>query len=252
MKMAFSGKGGVGKTTLSALMIYLLSRQGHKVLAVDADSNPSLAAALGFPEPDKITPVVRMKKLIEERLGTSQSGGLYSLTPKVDDIPEKFTRTHQGIKLIVMGAIERGGSGCACPQNSFLKALLGQILCQIDETIVIDMEAGLEQLGRGTAQTVDHLLIVAESGSASIRTAKRIYQLAGDLKIKNRYIIANKVQNESDITFITEAVKPCPVIGSVPYSEDLIKADRKSDSSVFRQPHILDLMRQIARHLSLF
>ena len=250
MKIAFSGKGGVGKTTLAAFIIHLLAAENQKLLAVDADSNPSLAETLGFPQPSKIIPLIQMKDLIKERIGSDQ-GGLYTLTPKVDDIMERFICIHEGLKLISMGAIERGGCGCACPQNSFLKSVLGEIFCQVDETIIIDMEAGLEQLGRGTAQDVDHLLIVVDQGSGSIRTAKRICALADELKIKNKSVIANRIRHDSDIDFIKESLKTCSIIGSIPYSEEILEADRKSDSTVFNQQKLLHPMRKIAEKLVL-
>ena len=250
MKIAFSGKGGVGKTTLAALIIRLLAAEDQKLLAIDADSNPSLAETLGFPDPDKIIPLIQMKDLIKDRIGSDQ-GGLYTLTPKVDDIMERFIHVHQGLKLISMGAIERGGGGCACPQNSFLKSVLGQIFSQADETIIIDMEAGLEQLGRGTAQDVDHLLIVVDQGSGSIRTARRIYQLADELKIRNKSVIANRVHQDSDIDFIKKSLKTGSIIGSIPYSEEILEADRKSDSTVFDQQTLLAPMRKIAEKLTL-
>jgi len=244
MKIAFSGKGGVGKTTLASLMIHVLAGQDQNVLAVDADSNPGLAATLGFPEPDKITPLIQMKELIKERMG--DTSGLYSLNPKVDDIINKVIYSHEGIKLISMGAIERGGGGCACSQNSFLKSVLEQIFSQSDEIIIIDMEAGLEQLGRGTAQAVDNLLIVVDPGAGSICTGMRICRLADDLKIKNKSIIANRIRTEADIDFIREKIKPYPLIGSIPYNQDLLEADRLSDSSVFLRKNLLEPMNPIA------
>ena len=186
MKLAVSGKGGVGKTTLTALLARRLVEQGRRVLAVDADPDANLAAALDFPSPESIVPIVQMKELIAERMGTRPGavGTYFKLNPKVDGLPATHCLEHEGLKLIVMGMVRQGGAGCACPENMFLKALLDHILLGPDEDVLVDMEAGLEHLGRATASSVDGLLVVVEAGLRSVETLERIRRLAADIGLK--------------------------------------------------------------------
>ena len=229
IKIAVSGKGGVGKTTIAAFLVKLLSKN-YNVLAVDADPNATLANALGFPEPEKIVPIVEMKNIIEERMGTKLDtyGTYFKLNPKVDDIPEKYSVKHENkdssttIKLIVMGSIKKGGKGCACPENTFLKTLVSHLILNRNEIVVMDMEAGLEHLGRGTAGSVDVLLIIVEPSIASIATAEKIHKLANDLKIKKIYVIANKIRNDSDRKIIENHLKNMKIIGFLPFDRNII------------------------------
>lgn len=216
MKIAISGKGGVGKTTLCALLAREAAGQGRRVLAVDADPNPTLAMMLGFPE--EITPLVELKELMEERMGSLE--GFLRLNPKVDDIPERFSVERDGIKLLVMGPIRQGGGGCACPQNTFLKSLLQHLVLERDELILLDFEAGLEPLGRATAQGVDALLIVVEPDGASVVTAKRIDSLAQQIGVRRIFAVANKIREPGELRTIQENLE-IEVIGALPYSERL-------------------------------
>ncbi len=216
MKIAISGKGGVGKTTLCALLAREASARGKRVFAVDADPNPTLALALGFPQ--EITPLVELQELIEERLGSLE--GFLRLNPKVDDIPERFALERDGIKLLVMGPIRQGGGGCACPQNTFLKSLLQHLVLERDELMLLDLEAGLEPLGRATAQGVDLLLIVVEPDEASVVTARRIHSLAQQMGIKKIYVVANKIREPGQLRDIQEHLT-IEVLGALPYSEQL-------------------------------
>jgi CO dehydrogenase maturation factor len=242
MKIAISGKGGVGKTTLCALLAKEAASQGKRVFAVDADPNPTLALALGFPE--EITPLVELQDLMEERLGSLE--GFLRLNPKVDDIPERFAYEKDGIKLLVMGPIRQGGGGCACPQNTFLKSLLQHLVLERDELILLDFEAGLEPLGRATAQGVDALLIVVEPDGGSIVTARRIYILAQQLGIKRIFAVANKIREPGELRAIEENLE-FSVIGALPYSEALRVAGPTalSDREIRHQVHtILESVQQ--------
>lgn len=229
IKIAITGKGGVGKTTTAGFLIKLLAKE-YNVLAVDADSNPNLAYTLGFPEPEKIVPVIEMKSLIEKRMETKLDsvGTYFKLNPKVDDIQEKYSVNSGNIKLIVMGNIKKGGKGCACPENTFVKSLVSHLILSGNEIVIMDMEAGLEHLGRGTAASVDILLIVVEPGIVSINTAEKIYKLADDLKIKQISIIANKIRKDSDRKFIENELdkrnfdKKVKIIGFLPYEDNII------------------------------
>lgn len=224
MKIAIAGKGGVGKTTLCALLAKEASRKGYCVLAVDADPNPTLAMTLGFSK--EITPLVELRELIKERLGSLE--GFFRLNPKVDDIPERFTIEKDGIKLLVMGPIRQGGEGCACPQNTFLKSLLQHIVLERDELVLLDLEAGLEPLGRATAQGVDAVLVVVEPDAQSLITAGRIRKLAQDIGLKNIYAVANKVRELADSKYIKENLpREITLLGALPYSEAIRRAGQK-------------------------
>lgn len=232
MKVAFAGKGGTGKTTLSALFIQSLAGQGREVLAVDCDPDSNLGIALGFKDINEITPVIEMEELIRERMGVSDDGTFFKLNPKIDDIPDKFARSKGNIKLIVMGAIKKGGSGCACPENAFVKNLMEHLVLKRGEDVVMDMEAGVEHFGRGTAQSCDAVLIVAEPSQKSLESARRIQKLAEDLRIKKIYTIANKIKGKEDIKFITDGLGQTEkIIGKFPYSEDVIRLDKTGDLS---------------------
>ena len=208
MKIAISGKGGVGKTLLASLLSKIYSESGYSVLAIDADPDANLAANLGFPNPDKITPISELHELIEERVGAKpgQSASFFKLNPRVDDLPEKYSAKFGGIKLMVMGRIKRGGTGCYCPEDALLQALLAHLLLQRDEVVIMDMEAGIEHLTRGTARAVDKLIIVVEPGRRSIETAQIIFDLAKDLNLKNVAVVGNKIQNPSQKEFVVKSL----------------------------------------------
>jgi CO dehydrogenase maturation factor len=222
VKLAVAGKGGVGKTTLCAALAHAFARQGRKVMAVDADPNNCLGPALGFPADlvASITPICEMRELLCERAGTSQGGGFFSLDPAVDDLIERFSVTHDGIRLLVMGTITQGGAGCVCPESTVLRALTRQIVTGAESVLLLDMEAGLEHLGRGTSRHMDGLVIVVEPTHASARTAERIAALARDLGLRALFIVANKVREPGDAAFVREQVH-LPLIGALPFIQGL-------------------------------
>jgi len=227
MKIAISGKGGVGKTMLASLLSRTFAEAGYSVLAIDADPNSNLAATLGFPHPEEITPISEMRALIEERTGVppGKSGGFFKLNPKVDDLPEKYFREHNGVKLMVMGQIKRGGTGCYCSENALLQALITHLLLERDEVVILDMEAGVEHLGRATARAVDKLIIVVEPGRTSVETAYRINKLAGEIGLQNIAIVANKVRSQSDKKFLTSSLSGFEFLGFIPYDQAVVEAD---------------------------
>ncbi|MFQ5867173.1 MAG: AAA family ATPase [bacterium] len=224
MKLAITGKGGVGKTTLVAGLALSFTQDGKKVIAIDADPDSNLAATLGFPEPEKIVPLVEMKQLIEERTGVEPGtmGGYFKLNPRVDDIPDKFSREHQGIKVLLMGRVKKGGSGCFCPENAFLRAILSHLFFSREDVVILDMEAGIEHLGRGTAEGVDSLIVVVEPSMRSIETALRIKSLAGDLKIERVFVVGNKVRGREDIDFIRKNISDFEILGFIWYNNKLV------------------------------
>ena len=234
MKIAISGKGGVGKSTLSAAMSLLLAKEGTKVLAVDADPDANLAAALGFSadEADRIVPISKQVELIEERTGAkvNQYGQIFTLNPEVSDIADRYATTHSGVSLLVLGAVKRGGGGCACPENVLIKALVADLILFKNEALIMDMEAGLEHLGRATTSGVDTMLIVVEPGQRSIEGAKRIISMSNDIKLKDIRFVANKVDGEEDREFITSSLPGQEILGFIPYMDSLRRADRPGKS----------------------
>jgi len=202
----------VGKTTLAAALALRFAEEGRKVIAIDADPDSNLAATLGFPEPERIVPLIEMKALIAERTGAEPGsfGAYFKLNPKVDDIPERYAPEHRGIRLLVMGGLRKGGSGCFCPEHAFLKALLAHLLVGREDIVILDMEAGIEHLGRGTAQAVDALIVVVEPSRRSIETALRIQELASELGVRKVFVVGNKVRDAEDVDFIRAHLSTTP------------------------------------------
>ena len=229
IKIAISGKGGVGKTTLSGTLARLFARKGYDVLAIDADPSMNLASALGIKNPPR--PLTEYKELIDERAGGP--AGVFKLNPKVDDIVDKFGITGpDNVKLLVMGTVERGGSGCMCPASSFLKALMRHVILKLNSVVILDMEAGIEHLGRGTTKGIDYMIIVVEPGARSIETAGRVAELGRQIGISKFGVVINKTGDEA--LDIEEKLKvyDLPVIGSIPFDPDLVKADLDNISPI--------------------
>jgi len=227
-KLAVTGKGGVGKTTLSALLAKALQKAGRQVLAIDADPNSNLLACMGYPQPQSVRPLVELKGLIAERTGAEPGtiGGMFKLNPRVEDIPDKYAVDADGVKVLVAGAVKQGGSGCYCPENAFLRALVSHLLLDPQAALILDMEAGIEHLSRGTVEDVDRLLIVVEPSRRSIETAERIHALARELGLHHIGVIGNKVRSDDDRTYLREALSDLEFIGFMPYDEQLHEAER--------------------------
>ena len=234
MKIAISGKGGVGKTTLAGVMARILAHQGRKVLAIDADPDSNLASAIGLPKEvlAKLLPIASMTSMIEERTGAKKGsyGTMFKLNPKVDDLPDDMGVVYQGVKLLLLGCIPQGGGGCFCPENVLLKNLVRHLLVQREEALIIDMEAGLEHLGRGSTGYVDALVIVVEPGQRAINTARQIKKLGEDLHIKKIMIVGNKVTSEEDRKIIEENLSDFPVLGHMSFNPKVLQADREGKS----------------------
>lgn len=230
MKLAITGKGGVGKTTLTALLAQSYADMGRQVLAVDADPSPCLAGALGFPDElrDELKPIAEMDALIEERTGAKPGtvGGFFTLNPRVDDIPERFSVTHRGVRLLEMGSVELGGSGCICPEAAMLKTLFTHLLFRQDEILLLDMYAGVEHLGRATVDFVDAMLVVVEPTRRSLGTAKQIKKLANDIGLQRLYLVGNKVRNDDEAKFLEKETPDIPLIGFLPADLKVQEADR--------------------------
>ncbi len=232
MKLAITGKGGVGKTTISALLTREFEGRGYKVFAIDADPDANLASTLGIPDGDNIKPIVEMKELIKERVGSTSEeiGSYFTMNPRVDDIPEEYGVRLGNVRLLVMGHIPKARGGCACPENILVRELISHALTQDDEVVILDMEAGIEHLGRGTAQGVDLMLIVVEPSRQSIETAKRIQRLAADLGVPKIKGIANKITDETELQQVEESLKSLEIIASLPLDLEIRKKSLSGDS----------------------
>lgn len=230
MKIAITGKGGVGKTTLTALLAQTYADASREVLSVDADPSPCLAGALGFPDEirEKLHPIAEMDALIEERTGAKPGtvGGFFTLNPRVDDIPERFSVLHRGVRLLEMGSVDLGGSGCICPESAMLKTLFTHLLFRKDDILLLDMYAGVEHLGRATVDFVDAMLVVVEPTRRSLGTAAQIKKLANDIGLLRLYLVGNKVRNEEEAGFLEAETPDVPMIGYLPADLKVQEADR--------------------------
>ncbi len=235
MKIAISGKGGVGKTTLAGAIARYLAETGHRVLAIDADPDSNLPSALGVHPAvaANIKPLAALKDLISQRTGAKPGtmGGMFKLNPKVDDIPDEYGLEFKGIKLLTLGTVLKGGTGCLCPESTLLRVLLRHILVDRGEAAILDMEAGLEHLGRGSTESMDAFIVVVEPGQRAIQTAHQIRRLAADLGVKSIFVVGNKVMDEEEATLIREGVAPMPVLGILTQRDKVREADRKGVSA---------------------
>ena len=231
MKIAITGKGGVGKTTISALLCHIFTSEGKKVIAVDADPDANLAQALGIrkAQAERIKPVAEMTELIEERTGAKpgSSGGIFKINPKVDDIPDSFGYKINDITLLMMGRSKTAGAGCYCPENALLRRLLKHLIAERDEVVIVDMEAGIEHLTRGTAEGVDAFIVVVEPGQRSLQTALSVKRLADGLGVRKTFVVGNKVRGEDDINFIKNALTDTEFLGALSFNNDITEADIK-------------------------
>lgn len=229
MKLAVTGKGGTGKTTVACILAHYFKNDGYQVLAVDADPDANLASALGIPaeQAASIIPISQQRQLIEERTGakSKQFGQLFKLNPTVNDIADKYGISFQGIRLLVMGGIQKGGDGCACPENVLLRSLLSEIILNRDEVVIVDMEAGIEHLGRATARSIDKMLITVEPGSRSISTAKTIIKLSQEIGVEEFGIVGNKIQDQTQEQWIIQQFSLGRILGMVSYHENIQEAD---------------------------
>ncbi|MDR2404830.1 MAG: AAA family ATPase [Deltaproteobacteria bacterium] len=251
MKIAISGKGGVGKTTLAATLAYLFKEKGQKVLAIDADPDANLAGALGFKDIQGLTPISEMKELVAERTGSEPGsyGTFFSINPKVDDLPDTLAKEINGIKFMTLGGVKKGGGGCICPESVMLKSIIMNLVLARDEVVIMDMEAGLEHLGRATSTGVDAIIVVAEPGQRSLETVRAVKRLAGDLRIKRVAVVGNKIHSKSDEEFIAQNVDGLEVLGFIPYAESIIEADRLGEAVFTHSPEAVEATRGIFKKL---
>jgi CO dehydrogenase maturation factor len=227
MKLAIVGKGGVGKTTLAAALALRLAEQGGAVVAVDADPDGNLPAALGIGHDRIPQPIAQMRDLILERTEAKDEGAglMFKLNPKVDDLPERFSVDAGGVKLLVLGTVELGGKGCMCPEGAVLKSLMQHLLLRVEDDVILDMEAGLEHMGRASARGVDAMIAVVEPGLRSVQTANKIRRLALDIGIKTLFVAANKIRDQRELDALRSALGGQIIIGTLPFSAELARAD---------------------------
>lgn len=251
MKIAISGKGGVGKTTFASFLIKALADQGKKVLAIDADPDANLAQALGVKGAEDIVPISEMKTLIEERTEAKvgSMGSFFKLNPKVDDLPEKLSVRIDGVRLMVLGGVKKGGGGCICPESTLLKSLVRHLVLARDEAVVLDMEAGLEHLGRGTAMAVDRLIVVVEPGRRSIETAHHIQGLAHDIGLKKINLVGNKIRQDKDRDFLVTHVPDIEFLGFIPFGSNIIEADLEGLPPFEKDPEGLNAVKEMIKKL---
>jgi len=247
MKIAVSGKGGVGKTTLSSLLARYWAKKGFRVLAVDADPDANLGSALGI-DTTGITPIAKMEDLIFERTESKPGtvGGFFKMNPKVDDLPESLGKDKDGVKLLVMGTVKKGGGGCICPESVLLKALISHLVLYEKDLVIMDMEAGIEHLGRGTARGVDTFLIVVEPGQRSIETASKVLQLTQDIGLAKVAAVGSKVRNKEQEAFLRQNLGEIPLIGIIPFSEEIALADLENRPPSLEDPEIFSAIEKIA------
>ena len=247
MKIAITGKGGVGKTTLAGTMARLLARDGMDVLAIDADPDMNLASALGIDEPP--APLTEYEDFIDERAGGP--AGMFKLNPKVDDVVERFGVVGpDGVRMLVMGTVDRGGSGCMCPASSFLRALLRHVVLKESSVVIMDMEAGIEHLGRGTTRGIDLMIVVVEPGARSLETAERIKRLGTDIGVERFAAVINKA-GEEDLGAVESRLGDMgiPVLGTIPYDSSLVKADLAGRSPVDEGGAAMVAIDKVIAHL---
>jgi CO dehydrogenase maturation factor len=253
MKIAITGKGGVGKTTLSSVLAHLFAEEGKRVIAVDADPDANLASALGIPkeEAEKIKPVSDMADLIEERTGSKPGGmgGIFKLNPKVDDLPDGIGYRLDGITLLTMGKIKAAASGCYCSENVLLRSLLRHLIVERSEVVIVDMEAGIEHLTRGTAESVDAFVVVVEPGQRSIQTAKTVYDLAKGLGVHKVFIVANKVRGPEDLEFIKKNIGDMEMVGAVSFDHSIMEADMKGSSPYFSSADTVHQVKELRKKI---
>lgn len=229
MKIAVSGKGGVGKSTIAGTLARQFAAGGYRVIAVDADPDANLAQYIGIPKEklEDLTPLVQVDELIEERTGAKkgQIGGFFKLNPKVDDIPDNYSIVHKDIRFLQLDRVKGGGTGCYCPENALLRSLMSHLLVYDKDVVILDMEAGVEHLSRGTARSVNLMLIVVEPAPSSIKTARSIRDLTRDLGIEEVAIVVNRVRSDQDKDIVQRELSDFRIIGFLPYDPDTVEAE---------------------------
>ncbi|MHC4145956.1 MAG: ATP-binding protein [Planctomycetota bacterium] len=252
VKIAIGGKGGVGKTTVCAILAQLFAESGYDVLAIDADPDVNLASAFGIPHEQSPEPLIKMKELIAERTGTGRDtlGAYFKLNPKVSDVPEEYWLEANDLKLLVLGAITQAGAGCACPEGAFLKALLTHTILQRKEVVMVDLAAGVEFMGRASVQGIDALVLVVEPGGRSIETARNMANMAKKLGIGCVGVIVNKITEDSQIELVKSQLGDVVLLGALKYSPSLQQADLKRAAVFGADAEVTEELRRVENRLA--
>jgi CO dehydrogenase maturation factor len=251
MKLAIVGKGGVGKTTLAAALATRLAGLGRPVIAVDADPDGNLGGAFGVSRDSLPEPIAHMRELILERTGAKDEGAglLFALNPKVDDLPGRFSVAIGGVRLLVLGTVETGGKGCMCPEGAVLKSLLQHLLLRVPDDVVLDMEAGLEHMGRASARGVDAMITVVEPGMRSVETAARIRNLAKDIGIQRTLVVLNKVREPRERELVERALGGQTLLGELPFSAELLRTDLEGRAATSADAAFIKAVERIGEAL---
>ncbi|MBR0105786.1 MAG: AAA family ATPase [Lachnospiraceae bacterium] len=253
MKIAVTGKGGMGKTTFAAVLARLYAAEGRNVLCADVDPDANLGLALGFSEEELegVTPISEMKELVKERTCADEFNKFFKINPKVDDLPDRLSIEKNGVKLLVMGTIKTGGMGCVCPEHVMIKRLLSHMIVARDEVVVLDMEAGLEHLARGTTDFVDCFIVVIEPGARSVQTYHSVKRLAEDLGVKQVLVVANKVRDDQDEAFIRSKIPAEDLLGVIRFDADVAEADRLCESPYVTAKKTVEAIRNIKEKMEI-
>lgn len=249
MKIAISGKGGVGKTTIMALLARELKNSGKEVLIIDADPSPHMAQTIGVQDKSRARPISEMTQLLIERSGKTEGSPFYNINPQVNDLLSDFMIEHDNMKLMVLGAVQTAEGGCACPENNVLRRMLTKLLLSPAQVVLLDMEAGVEHLGRGTIVGVDHLLIIVNPSQSSIRTAKKIKRLADEVEIPNISFIGNLVEDDEDEQFLRDNLENAPIV-CFPNAKAIRKAERRGVPIIEVREDVDEPARKLAEMLT--
>lgn len=255
LKLAVAGKGGAGKTMVTSTLSYIFAQRGDAVYAIDADPNPTLGQALGFPDSilSTIQPVISLKELIRERTGAGDGrdamGNYFRLNPRVDDIPDRFCGKHRAIRLLVMGATRGPGTGCACAENSVIKALISHLILRAGETVIMDMVAGTEHIGRGTASGVNALIVVVEPSNRSVLAARSVLDFSKQMTGLCCRVVGNKIRSAEDEDFIRAAFPDCTVNNFISWNENVLKAENASVPVFDTCPDIVETLKELVADL---
>ena len=253
-KIAISGKGGVGKTTVCAILAQLFAEEGFDVIAVDADSDTNLCNAFGVAAEKSPEPLINMKQLIAERTGTSKEavGAYFKLNPKISDLPEKYFLKipEYSLKLLILGAINQAGAGCACSEGAFLKAMLTHTILQRQAVVLVDLAAGVEFMGRASVQGIDALLVVVEPGSRSIETAVNVVRMAREMNVKHVAGIINKITTPEQLEVVKSQLNDIPILAGIDYIPDVQQADLYRKGVYQTSPKLVEELRQAKEALN--
>ncbi|MEW5783656.1 MAG: AAA family ATPase [Bacillota bacterium] len=250
LKIAVSGKGGAGKSTLAANLVYCLTKKETPVFAVDADPDANLGLTLGL-DPEKVLslrPLCELQEVIDAK--NAGGGTFVDLNPDVSDILENYTLRDGLIRFLKMGGIKQGGSSCYCKENSFLNAVLTNVLLDRPEPVVLDMSAGIEHLTRGTARGIQLMLVVVEPTRAGLSTALAVDRLAGELAVPQVFFIGNKTRAPEDRQFLFDALPPERIAGMIPFTEKALERARLTEISGFKPEDLLPGMEAIFEKIS--